>query len=292
MGFIDHPSDKIGSKLWNPQHASRCSNLFRCYAKHISPRKEGHHTFVIHRDFIWVNPRQVLQFPNHGRIIMPQHIEFEDVLIDIVEVKVSRLPFSRHVIRWILDRRKVVYIHVVRNNNNSPGVLSCCPLDTSRPLSKTFHLCITIKLAIISLVTLDKSISGLGSHRTNRSCTEGIFLTKDITHIQMGTRLVFSRKVQVNIGNLVPIKTKEGLERNILPIFTEFVTTFRTVLIGHIKSRTVRTICDKLTILTLTTDIVRRERIDLCNPNHGRNETGANRPTRTHQVTPLIGTLH
>ena len=33
------------------------------------------------------NTEQVLQFPNHGRIIMPQYIKFEDILIDIVEVK-------------------------------------------------------------------------------------------------------------------------------------------------------------------------------------------------------------
>ena len=151
---------------------------------------------------------------------MSQYIEFEDVLVDIMEVKVSGLPFSCHVICWILDRRKIIDIHVVRNNNDSPRVLSCCPLDTSSTLGKTFHLCITIKLAIISLIALDKTIGSLGSHRTNRSCTEGIFLTKDITHIQVGARLVFSREVQVNIGNLVPIKTKEGFKRNILSVFT------------------------------------------------------------------------
>ena len=167
---------------------------------------------------------------------MSQYIEFEDVLIDIMKVKVSGLPFSRDVIRWILDRRKIIDVHVVRNNNNSPRVLSCCSLNTSRTLSEAFYLCITIKLAIVPLIALYKSIGSLGSHRTNRSCTEGIFLTKDITHIQVGARLILSRKVQVNIGNLIPIKTKEGLKRNILPIFAEFVTTVWTVLIGHIKT--------------------------------------------------------
>jgi len=167
---------------------------------------------------------------------MTQYIEFEDVLIDIVEVKVGGLPFSRHVIRWILDRSKVVDIHVVRNNNDSPRVLSRCALDTSSTLGEAFHLCITIKLPIISLVALYKAIGSLSSHRTNRSCTEGIFFTKDITNIQVSARLVFSRKVQVNIGNLISIKTKEGLKRNILPIFAEFVATVWTVLIRHIKT--------------------------------------------------------
>ena len=47
---------------------------------------------------IRVNTRQVLKFPNHGRIIMPQHIKFEDILINIMEVKSesSAIQPSRH----------------------------------------------------------------------------------------------------------------------------------------------------------------------------------------------------
>ena len=62
---------------------------------------------------------------------MPQYIELEDVLIDIVEVKVSGLPFSGHIICWILDRSKVIDIHVVWNNNDPARVLTGRPLDTS-----------------------------------------------------------------------------------------------------------------------------------------------------------------
>ena len=51
----------------------------------------------------------------------PQDIKLEDVLIDIVEVKVSGLPFSCHIICRILDWSKVIDIHIVWNNNDSPG---------------------------------------------------------------------------------------------------------------------------------------------------------------------------
>ena len=66
---------------------------------------------------------------------MPQYIEFEDVLIDIVEVKVSRLPFSSHIIGRILYWSKVIDIHIVRDNYNSPWVLTGRPLDTRSSLS-------------------------------------------------------------------------------------------------------------------------------------------------------------
>ena len=63
---------------------------------------------------------------------MSQDIELEDVLIDIVEVKVSGLPFSCHIICRILDRSKVIDIHIVWNNNDSPWVLTGRPFDPSR----------------------------------------------------------------------------------------------------------------------------------------------------------------
>ena len=114
---------------------------------------------------------------------MSQDIELEDVLIDIVEVKVSGLPFSCHIICWILDRSKVIDIHIVWNNNDSPRVLTGRPLDPSGTLGQTFDLSISIVLAKIPLIALDKPIGSLGRDGTYCSCPEGIFFPKDIPDI-------------------------------------------------------------------------------------------------------------
>ena len=53
---------------------------------------------------------------------------------------------------------------------------------------------------------------------------------------RISSRQFSAGEIQVNIGNLVSIKTKEGLERNILSVFAEFMATLWTILIGHIKS--------------------------------------------------------
>ena len=223
---------------------------------------------------------------------MSQDIELEDVLIDIVEVKVSGLPFSCHIICRILDRSKVIDIHIVWNNNDSPWVLTSCPFDPSCTKSQALDLGIAVVLAKITLIALHKTVSSLSCDRTYRSCPKGIFFPKDIPNIQVGTRLVFPGEVQIDIGYLVPIETKEGFKRNILPIFAELVATVWTILVRHIKTRSIRTVCDELTVLALATNIVRRKRINLGDPNHGRDKTGSDRSTRSNQVAPLIGTVH
>ena len=166
---------------------------------------------------------------------MSQDIELEDVLIDIVEVKVGGLPFSCHIICRILDRSKVIDIHIVWNNNDPPRVLTGRPLHPSGTLGQTFDLSISVVLAKITLIPLDKAVGSLSCDGTYRSCPEGVFFPKDITNIQVSTRLVFPREVQIDIGYLVPIETKEGLKRNVLSIFAELVATVWTILIGHIK---------------------------------------------------------
>ena len=223
---------------------------------------------------------------------MSQDIELEDVLIDIVEVKVGGLPFSCHIICRILDRSKVIDIHIVWNNNDSPRVLTGRPFDPSCAKSQALDLGIPVVLAIVPLITLDKAVGSLSCDRTYRSCPEGIFFPKDIPDIQVGTRLVFPREVQIDIGYLVPIETKEGFKRNILAIFAELVATVWTILVWHIKTRSIRTVCDELTVLALATNIVRRKRINLGDPNHGRDKAGSNGSTRSNQVAPLIGTVH
>ena len=70
------------------------------------------------------------------------------------------------------------------------------------------------------------------------------------------------------------------------------MATVWTILVWHIKTRSIRTICNEFTVLALATNIVRRERIDLSDPDHGRHKTGSNRSTRSNQVAPLIGTVH
>ena len=292
MGLINHAPYKVGSKLWNPQHTSRRADLLLSHTQNVCSRKERHDTSVIHRNVIWINTRQVLKLPNHGRIIVSKNIKLEDIFIDIVEVEVGGLPLGGHIVSWILDRCKVINIHVVRDNNDSTRVLSSRPLDSGSSLRQTLNFGVPIELPVVALVALDKSIGSLSRNGTNGTSPKGILSTKNIPHVQVSARLILSGEVQINIGYLVPVKTKEGLKWNILTVLAQLVTTLWTVFIRHIKARTIGTICDELAVLAFATDIVGRQRINLGNPNHGRDKAGSDRPPRTYQIAPLVGALH
>ena len=123
---------------------------------------------------------------------MPQNIQLQHVLIDIVEVKVSCLPSSSYIISRILNRCKIIDIHIIWNNNDTTWVLTCISLNPSSTHSQTINLSITIELIVITFVTLDKTISCPICNSTYRSSTEGILLSKNITYIQVSRRLIIS----------------------------------------------------------------------------------------------------
>ena len=173
-----------------------------------------------------------------------------------MEVEVSGLPLSCHIICWILDRCKVINIHVVRDNNDSARVLSSRPLDSGSSLRQTLNFCVSVELPVVALIALDKSIGRLSRNGTNSTSPKGILRTKDIPHVQVGAWLIFSGEVQVNIGYLVPVKSKESLKWNILTVLAQLAAALWTVLIRHIKARTIGAVRDELAVLAFATDIV------------------------------------
>ena len=66
------------------------------------------------------------------------------------------------------------------------------PFDPSCTKSQAFDLGISVVLAKITLIALDKAVGGLGCDGTNRPCPKGIFFSKNIANIQVGARLIFS----------------------------------------------------------------------------------------------------
>ena len=78
--------------------------------------------------------------------------------------------------------------------------------------------------------------------------------------------LVVAREVQIDIGNLIALKAKEGLERNVVTIFDHQSTALGTVFVRHIKARAVLTFCVEMAVLTVGTAIVRRKGIDFRDP--------------------------
>ena len=167
---------------------------------------------------------------------MAQNIEFEDIIMDGMEIKVGRFPLGIDILSWIGHRTEIINIHITWNNDNTTRMLTCRSFNTCTACRKTLDFSATVEFTVVTFVAFNKTKGCLLSHRTNGSGTKGIVFSKDISDVQMGARLVSTRKVQVDIGYFIPLETKESFKWNIVAIFCEPVSTFWTAFLRHIKS--------------------------------------------------------
>ncbi len=162
---------------------------------------------------------------------MTEDIEFEQVIVNRVEVKVCRLPFRTHIVCGILYRTDIVNVHIVRYDDDPTWVLPSRPFNTGDTTDKTIDFRIPICQLILRLIPFDIAIRRLLGDCSDRSGTVDVIVTEQDFRIGVCLRLVFSTEVQIDIRYFIPFKSKERLERNIMTVFEQRDITFRTGLI-------------------------------------------------------------
>ena len=71
----------------------------------------------------------LLQSTDHGRIIMPQNVKFQKVVVNGMVIKMSRNNIRSHIICRVLYRCKLIDVMPVRQYHNSSRMLSRTPSD-------------------------------------------------------------------------------------------------------------------------------------------------------------------
>ena len=108
----------------------------------------------------------------------------------------------------------------------------------------------------------------------------------------MDARLILTRKIQVDIGHLIAVKTKEGFERYGKSFFFERCAAARANLIGQAHAAAHALVLVQLEILALRAQIVRCERVYLGDIRHKSDERRADRTTRADQIAVLKRLTH
>ncbi|MNV86207.1 hypothetical protein D3C71_1802190 [compost metagenome] len=123
------------------------------------------------------------------------------------------------------------------------------------------------------LVFLREPERRLLCHCTDGSCTEYIVRAKHRFGEVMGIGLVLSGEVKVDIGNLIPFKAQEGLERNILPFPFQITSAVRTSFVRQVKPARHTAVEEPLTVpaFGIGANIMSRQRINLRNTKEGCN---------------------
>jgi len=139
------------------------------------------------------------------------------------------------IICRVLERGKIMDIHIPWNNHYTSGVLAASPLDPRTSGDQTIHLRLALSHTTFLQVFLHKAVGRLISNSAYRTGSEHMSLTKQFLGVLMGPGLVITREVQVNIRNLVTFKPQKHLKGDIKAIFFIQGMAIGTFFIGQVS---------------------------------------------------------
>ncbi|MNI39102.1 hypothetical protein D3C73_932750 [compost metagenome] len=225
---------------------------------------------------------------------MTQNIKLEQVGIKGMIIKMSSHPFRACIVRRILNRRNIFNLDIIRHNNYSARMLSCTSLHPGAAGRKTIKLGTPPMLVMLLLVFLGKAKCCFLGNCPDRPCAEHIFLAKHNLGEIVGLRLIFTGKVKIDIGHLIPLKTKKGFKRNILSFSFKLMATIWTILIRQVKSARNAAVQEPFTMFAfrVQTNVMSRQRVNLGYAEEGCHYRGTYRTPGADQISVLIGLFH
>ena len=233
---------------------------------------------------------------NHGRIIMPQNIQLQQVMINGMVIKVSCNNVRLRIISRMLHRCKRINFFSQRKYDNSSRMLTGTSSNSSTSLYNPVNFTVSFSLSALLIIVLYISKCRLIRQCSNGSGTVSLTGSKNNLRIFMCITLIISREIQVDIRLLISFKSQECLKRNVKSVFHQRFPTDRTCLIRHIPSAAAcissYLIRFKITVMTFFTIIMRAQRIYLCNSRHSSDKGRSDRTSGTNQIPILIGLPH
>ena len=128
--------------------------------------------------------------------------------MNLMEIEVRCFPSRIWIVCRILYRRKIMHIHIQRHNDNTTRMLTRCSFYTFTTLSQIYTLCLIKRLTLhLFFISFNITIRRLLLNRTYSTCSKDVIISKYFFCIGMGIRLIFTGKVQIDIGNFIPLKT-------------------------------------------------------------------------------------
>ena len=91
----------------------------------------------------------------------------------------------------------------------------------------------------------------------------------------VGSGLVFSGEVQVDIGYLVAFESQEGFKRNVLSVSADHFPALGADLVRQVKAGMDGTVVHPFQIMAFAAQVVGLQRVDLRDAGHGGHKGGA-----------------
>ena len=239
LGVQKHLHGKIRAEL----RYAKGSQWTAPYVVRHDPKGRGileqaHDLPAVQRDILnRINANQVLEHTYHGRIIVPQDIQLQQVVVNGMVVKVGGHRGGGHIIGRVLYRGKGIDFLAQGKYDNTARVLSRGAAHAHAALHDPVDLAIALPCPPLLIILLHITESRLIRQCADGAGTEGLPLSKNDLGVIVGLTLIFTGEVKVDIRLLIPLKSKEGLKGNIKPVLFKGCTAHGTGLIRHIAAR-------------------------------------------------------
>ena len=224
---------------------------------------------------------------------MAEDIELDKLIIKRVEVEVERNALCILLFGRVLYRAEIEYFKILRHYDYASGMLARGLSRSDAAIGKPCFLRFGDIYIVLLTIMLHIAVSGLLHYARNGACTEGMPFAEHDFGKFMRDRLVFSGEIQVDIRGLISLEAEEGFKGYLVAVAVQGRSAVRTVLRRKVNTAS-GAVADigEFAVLAFRAAIVRRERIDLGNACHMRNEGGADRAPRTDEIAVGIGFMH
>ena len=246
--------------------------------------EDAQHLAVRQVDLQRVGARHILQLADHGRHIVAEDIQLQQVFIDLVIIEVCGHDIGRGIVSRVLHRTEFIDLVIVRTDDDAARMLTGRTLDAGAVLRQTV-LFIFVDRDVPFFEELRHIAKGcLFGDRADGPGLKHILFAEDGPHITMCDRLIFPGEVQVDIRFFVAFEPQERRERDRIAVSLHRRPAVRAVHRRHVHAAVVFLHIAPDDLLTVRTQIVRVQRIDLRNARHRCRERRADRPSGPDQI--------
>ena len=98
--------------------------VFALVAQRLARVEQAHRLRVVKRDLLRVDAGEVLEVLDHGRVIVTELIELQEVCVDGVVLEMGGNDIGIRVIRRMLYRTDIVDLDLLRHDNNAARMLT------------------------------------------------------------------------------------------------------------------------------------------------------------------------
>ena len=181
-----------------------------------------------------------------------------------------------HVVRGALDGREVVHVHVARHDHDAARVLPRGRLDAHAAAHHMLDVRPPLRQSLILVVVHGVAIGVLVLQTRDRARTKDVHLAEEDLCVLVRDGLIVAREVEVDVGYLVPVEAEKDGKRDVVPVLRERRAADGTVLGRQVKAAPDGAVLDEFVVLTVAAAVVRRQRVDLGDADHGGDKRRSN----------------